>query len=29
MRSWFTPWGWTYRPVSFTGFALLTVAGAF
>ena len=26
MRSWFAPWGWSYRPVSLPGFALVALA---
>ena len=29
MRSWFTPWGWTYRPVSTPGFGLVALALVF
>jgi hypothetical protein len=29
MRLWFTPWGWTYRPVSLPGFALVGLAAVF
>ena len=29
MRPWFTPWGWTYRPVSGAGFALVGLASVF
>jgi hypothetical protein len=29
MRSWFAPWGWTYRPVSFPGFVLVALAAVF
>jgi hypothetical protein len=29
MRSWFTPWGWTYRPVSVAGFTLVALAAVF
>lgn len=28
-RSWFAPWGWIYRPVSWQGAALLILAGTF
>jgi len=29
MRAWFTPWCWTYRPVSVTGFVLVALAATF
>jgi hypothetical protein len=29
MRSWFAPWGWTYRPVSIPAFVLVALAGVF
>jgi hypothetical protein len=29
MRSWFKPWGWTYRPVSVAGFVLVALATVF
>ena len=29
MRSWFAPWGWTYRPVSLPGLALVALAAVF
>lgn len=28
-RRWFTPWGWTYRPVAWQGVALTLAAAAF
>jgi hypothetical protein len=29
MRAWFAPWGWSYRPVSLPGVALVGLAGVF
>jgi hypothetical protein len=29
LRSWFAPWGWTYRPISIPGFALAALAAVF
>lgn len=28
-RSWFTPWGWIHRPLSWPGAVLVVLAGAF
>jgi hypothetical protein len=28
-RYWFTPWGWTFRPVSVPGFVLVLMAAIF
>jgi hypothetical protein len=28
-RTWFRPWGWTYRPVSWQGGGLVAVAAVF
>jgi len=28
-RTWFTPWGWTYRPASWQGVGLVALAVAF
>ncbi len=28
-RSWFTPWGWIHRPVSWQGVSLVVLAAAF
>ncbi len=29
MRSWFTPWGWVYRPTSVAGLAVVALTVAF
>jgi hypothetical protein len=28
-RSWFTPWGWIYRPIALPGVAVVAIAVAF
>jgi hypothetical protein len=28
-RSWFVPWGWVYRPISWQGYGLVLLAGGF